>query len=153
MRHFTFRIGVGALVAALALVPRVAAADVITIDFESLKDGEEVVKQFLPDLLFTNATVITAGISLNEFDFPPHSGTNVVFDVDGPMRVDFNPLRRASLFAGYFTYVAPITLEAFNDAGKLLGSVSSLFKENVVSSGNTAERIPSAGVQPTCRTW
>ena len=44
-----------------------------TIDFEGLADSDTVTTRF-PGLTFTNATVLTAEISLNEFEFPPQLG-------------------------------------------------------------------------------
>ena len=40
-----------------------------TLDFESLSDLESVTNQF-SGVTFANAVALTAGISLNEFDFP-----------------------------------------------------------------------------------
>ena len=73
---------------------RPAQAGIVTVDFETFPDGTpipdstSITTQF-PGLIFTNTTVITAGISLNEFEFPPHSGTNVAFDDGGPISIDF----------------------------------------------------------------
>lgn len=52
-----------------------AVEDSITIDFGGLADGTAA-SLFIPVLMFSNATAVTAGVSLNEFEFPPHSGTN-----------------------------------------------------------------------------
>ena len=82
-----------------------------TIDFEDLTDSTSVTTQYA-GLSFANATVITAGISLNEFEFPPHSGTNVVFDDGGSLSITFdNPV---SYVAGYLTYEAAVSLKAFD---------------------------------------
>jgi hypothetical protein len=106
----------------------------VTIDFETLADGDVVTNQF-PDILFSNATVLTAGISLNEFEFPPKSGSNVVFDDGGPMTLSFlTPVLGVS---GFFTYLSlsPLTLSAFDPSGNLLASVSSAFSNNTALSG------------------
>jgi hypothetical protein len=68
-----------ALVAiALACVALPAYAAPI-IDFESLAVDEVVTTQFAPDgALFGNAVTLVSGVSLNEIDFPPSSGTNVI---------------------------------------------------------------------------
>src|SRR5438445_3289421 len=61
----------------MLFTPHFVQADSITLtDFEGLVDGTSV-GSLIPGLVFTNATVLTAGISLNDFDFPPHSGKNV----------------------------------------------------------------------------
>jgi hypothetical protein len=63
----------------------------LTIDFESLSDSEIVTTQYAGvGVTFSNATALTAGISLNEFDFPPNSGVNVVYDEGGPMTISFD---------------------------------------------------------------
>ena len=74
----------GSLLLILALT--LLRGDFLT--FERLADGAHVTTQF-PDLVFTNATIATAGISLNEFEFPPHSGTGVVIDDGGPISIQF----------------------------------------------------------------
>jgi len=106
-------------------------AATFTIDFESLSDGDIVGTAFGPEVTFTNATTTAAGVLLNEIDFPPRSGTNVVYDSGGAMRLDF--LNPVSSFFGYFSYVAPITLQFFDISANLLGSVASLYDDNTVS--------------------
>src|SRR5580698_6525806 len=88
----------------LLFIPTGLCADTI-IDFESLNDGDLVTNQY-PGLTFSNTIVLSAGISLNEFEFPPHSGTNVVSDNGGPMTITFFPPIQS--FSGYFTYSVPL---------------------------------------------
>jgi hypothetical protein len=83
---------------------------------------------------FYNTTVITAGMSLNEFEFPPHSGSNVVFDDRGPMAVSFST--SMSNFGAYFTYALPLTLSFYDSHNNPERSVNSPFPSNFVSSGN-----------------
>ena len=64
----------------------VVRAGAAVIDFEILASLESVTSQFA-GLTFSNSTTLTAGISLNEFDFPPHSGDNVVSDDGGPITI------------------------------------------------------------------
>jgi len=105
----------------------------LTIDFDALADLDAVTNQF-PDILFSNATILTAGISLNEFEFPPKSGSNVVFDDGGPMTLSFlTPVLGVS---GFFTYLSPLTLSAFDSGGNLLASLSSAFANNMALSGD-----------------
>src|SRR5437867_13378164 len=73
----------------LALVAPIHPAQAITSDFEDFLDSTPLTTQ-VSGLTFSKATVITAGISLNESAFPPHSGTDVVFDAGGQLRIDFN---------------------------------------------------------------
>src|SRR5688500_7487854 len=80
------RIRLAALIGCLLVRPAVAAA--APIDFESFADGESLTTQ-IAGLVFTNAIVLTAGISLNEFELPPASGANVAADDGGAMRIDF----------------------------------------------------------------
>lgn len=110
-----------------------ARADVITIDFESLTEFDSVTTE-IPGLTFTNALVLASGSSLNEFEFPPASGVNVIIDDGAPIRIDFaSPVEG---FGGYFTYLLPLTLSAFDASDALLGSVSSLFGINTGLSGD-----------------
>ena len=66
---------------------RVNAAS-ITLDFEGLPDSTILTTQY-PGITFTNAIILTAGISLNEFEFPPHSGMNVVSDIEELITIKF----------------------------------------------------------------
>ena len=117
----------------LLISPFGASAAPVTINFDSLEDLE-VLGTGLPGLTFLNATVLTSGISLNEFDFPPRSGPNVVFDDGGPMTISFAiPVYSV---AGFFTYLAPLTLTAFDTGNNVLGSISTGFLSNLWSSGD-----------------
>ena len=121
------------LIAALIAIPSHLFAGPITIDFESLSEFDAVTTQFA-GLTFANATALTAGSGLNEIEFPPHSGANVVFDDSGPMLISF--AAPIASFGGFFTYLAPLTLTAFDSSHNLLGSVSSGFLSNLSVSGN-----------------
>jgi len=131
MPRLSLRLGV--LVLALIALPRIVAAAPIVIDFDSLSDGEVVIAQFA-GLTFSDATALSAGLSLNEFEFPPRSGLLVVSDTGGPMRIDFGlPVTDVG---GYFTYAQPFVLRAFDSTNTLLGSVLSAFSSNAAVSGD-----------------
>jgi hypothetical protein len=89
----------------------------------------------VPGVSFTNDQVLIAGISLNEFEFPPRSGTNALVDGFGPIRIDF----ANSVFSAgaYVTYTVPVQLEAFDANGVSLGQVGSRFTSNLVSDPNS----------------
>jgi hypothetical protein len=104
----------------------------ITLDFEGLSEFTTITTQF-PGVTFSNATVLTAGSSLNELEFPPFSGQNVVFDDGGAMTVSF--ASAITSLSGYFTYTAPLTLTAFDASNNVIASVSSSFGSNLALSG------------------
>jgi hypothetical protein len=115
-------------------------ADSVTINFEGFADGTVITTQYT-GLGFLNATIATAGVSLDELDFPPHSGVNVVFDNGGPTTIDFsNPI---SQFSAYFTYSTALTVQGFNASNLLLQTANSLFSQNFVSSGNSPNELIS----------
>ncbi len=122
---------VGGVVFLLGIVPLLRADTVI--DFEGLTEFTSVTTQF-SGMVFSNATVLTAGTSLNEIDFPPHSGINVVFDDGGPMSISF--LTPVFGFGGYFNYAEPLTLEAFDSSNNLLDTVNSAFSNNLGTLGD-----------------
>jgi len=78
--------------------------------------------------------VITAGISLNEFEFPPHSGTNVAFDDGGVISINF--ANSVTSFSGYFTYAEPLTILAFNSFSIQVSTIHSAFSNNEALSGD-----------------
>lgn len=104
-----------------------ASAKAGVIDFESLSDLESVTNQF-SGLTFTNTTVLTAGVSVNELELPPNSGIHEVFDDGGPISIAFSG--PVSSFGGYFTYLEPITLTAFDSASNPVSSAASAYSTN-----------------------
>ena len=141
------------VLAAVALLVGARVSQALPITFEGLQDGTPVTTQYAADhVTFSNATAIVAGVSLNEFEFPPHSGTTVVFDDGGPMRLSFSvPFTSVQ---GFFTYGTQLTLTAFSDTAGLhqIGSVSSLFNSNDALFGdpgsNPNELLQLAGIGP-----
>jgi hypothetical protein len=120
------------VLAGMVLFPQTPLrADII--DFEAFSDSTALTDQ-IPGLRFSNATVITAGISLNEVEFPPHSGSNVVFDDGGIMSISFSA--PVLSFGGYFTYLVPLTLTAFDASSNQVGRSLSLFNSNLALSGD-----------------
>ena len=116
-----------------SLIPSLVSAVPIIIDFEALADSEAVTTQFT-GLTFANATALTVAISLNEFEFPPRSGANVVLDDGGAISITFASL--AQSFGAYFTYSSAITVKAFDGAANLLTSATSGFSTNSALSGD-----------------
>ncbi len=85
-----FRMLVHASVGVL-LFGAVQSVSATTIDFEGLNDGDAVTTQFAAQgVIMSNSTVLTAGASLNEFEFPPASGINVAVDDGGPLTLTFS---------------------------------------------------------------
>lgn len=118
-------------------------------DFENLGDGTVLAGQY-PNILFSGGTIQTSGLSLNEFEFPPRSGANVVGVSGGPLTVDlFSP---AFSFAAYFTYSAPVQVLAFDFANQQIGVATSAFLDNRSLSGvpgssaNERLSIAAAGI-------
>lgn len=110
-----------------------AQAAIVTYDFEAFMDTEILTGQ-LAGLTFSNATVLTAGVTLNEFEFPPASGINAVETVGGPLTIVFSsPVFSVS---GLFTYGTELTFEAF-DGATSLGFVTSASLDNRLLSGST----------------
>jgi hypothetical protein len=119
-----------------------------TFDFEGFAEGTHLLAGYT-GLTFSNATVLTKGFALNEFECPPHSGANVVFDDGGPVTITFSS--PAQVFSGYFTYTVPVTIQAFDSSNHLAGSVASAFSNNLAVSGvsgsvpNELIKISAAG--------
>jgi hypothetical protein len=103
------------------------------LNFDSLTDSTSVSNQYT-GVVFANTMVLTAGISLNEFEFPPYSGTNVVADSGGPMTIAF--ATPATTVGGYFTYTVPLTIVAFDVLHQAVASSISRFSSNTAISGD-----------------
>src|SRR5579862_8498482 len=117
--------------AVLLLMVSLSVGFANTIDFEGFPDSTPVTTQYA-GLVFSNATIISAGTSLNELEFPPTSGINVVFDDGGPMSITF--LTPVTAFSAFFTYSEQLTLTAIDTLNKPV-TATSLFSANFVSSG------------------
>jgi hypothetical protein len=106
------------------------------IDFEGLSDLTPVTNQYSSlGVDFLGATVLTSGISLNEFEFPPHSGTNVVLDDSGPITMSFSA--PVTGVGGYFTYNSPVTITAYDLSSSVVDSAASLYSANTALSGDS----------------
>jgi len=104
------------------------------IDFDALSDSDIVTNQFA-GLTFSDTIILSAGISLNEFEFPPYSGSNVVSDNGGPITISFStPM---SDIGAYFTYLTTIGLSFFDSTNALVGTVTSAYSANMALSGDT----------------
>jgi hypothetical protein len=105
-----------------------------TFTFEGLVDSTTLASQYT-GATFGNAIILTQGITLDEFEFPPHAGSNVASDNGGPMSIVFaSPLRG---FSGYFTYSVPLTVQALDSGNNVLASATSAFSSNEALSGNS----------------
>jgi hypothetical protein len=105
----------------------------VSINFEGFDDSTAITTQYA-GAVFTNTEAITAGVSLNEFEFPPRSGSNVGFDRGGPVTIAFPG--RATAFAGHFTYRTRLTLTGFDAANNPVASATSAFENNLALSGD-----------------
>lgn len=105
----------------------------VTLSFDGFPDSTILTTQY-PGVTFSNAITLTAGISLNEFEFPPYSGMNVVSDNGGPMSVMFST--PVTSFGGYFTYAEMLTIDAYGGSNKLLDTVMSPYSNNEALSGD-----------------
>ena len=113
----------GPVLPALALLA-CATAYGASISFDSLADGDSVTGQFAAQgVSFQNAIVLAAGISLNEFEFPPHSNPNVIGDNGGPVTIVFSSPQLS--VSAFITYLQPVVIEGFDASNASLGSVSS----------------------------
>ncbi len=104
-----------------------------SIDFEMLSDGDNVTSQY-PGLTFSNATALKSGISLNEFEFPPHSGVTVISDNGGSLSISFSS--RVSMVSGYFTYQKLLTMVGYDASNNAVATSTSSFSNNTAMSGS-----------------
>ena len=116
------------------LVPLAVHAAPTVIDFESLTDSASVTNQF-SGLTFSQASALTAGVSLNEFEFPPRSGANVILDDGGAITINF--AIAVTSVGAYFTYLNPLQFNAFDASANLVASSTSAFSSNLALSGDT----------------
>ncbi|MHA1907986.1 MAG: PKD domain-containing protein, partial [Candidatus Thorarchaeota archaeon] len=90
------------------------------IDFEEL-EHYQVVGTFYPGLTFTDAACLKKP-HYNWQPYPPHSGTNVVYQLTGSIRVDFDIT--VSLVGAWFVSGDPVYLEAYDQYDNLIASAT-----------------------------
>ena len=124
---------VGPFVMGDLLGGRPAAA--VTLDFETVDDLAVVTTQFA-GVTFGNTLALVSGAeggTLNELEFPPHSGATVVIDLFGAITIAFDtPVAAAS---GFFTDTAPVTITAFDALLAPVATATSDFDRNTVVQG------------------
>jgi hypothetical protein len=122
----------GSLITILTLAVA-AHAGSIPLNFEGLPDSTIVTSQYT-GLIFTNTIILSAGISLNEFEFPPHSGSNVIFDNQGPISITFAaPIVG---FSVYVTHLETVSVQGYDLAQNLVAALSSPSFNNLALSGD-----------------
>jgi hypothetical protein len=129
--HFSTAFRYAVFSISILFYPIISSADVV--DFEKLSDSEIVTNQYA-GLSFTNAVALSSGLSLNDAEFPPYSGSNVAFDNNGSMSITFSS--QVKTVGGYFTYLEPITLIGYNDSNQPVATTSSLFSTNTALTGD-----------------
>ena len=111
-------------------------ADLFTIDFEGHGDLNPITTEYT-SLTFSNAATIVSGAaggSLNESEFPPHSGITVAFNTADPMSIVFAvPI---ASFDGYFNYSTALDLRAFDGSNNLVDGRASAFNSNLGLTGD-----------------
>jgi len=97
------------------------SAGATLLNFEDMPDLTSVGDFYAPyGVHFSNALSLTAGFSLNEFDYPPSSGLVAIGDDNAPIMITFdNPAE--NIFAN-FTYGSQLTFYAYDHIGTLIGS-------------------------------
>jgi hypothetical protein len=92
------------------------------ITFEGWPDGTVLTTQY-PNVDFNGAVVLTAasaGGSLLDSVYPPHSGTNVIYDPNGPLTLTFSS--PVEFVNGYFTYAYGLTMTAYDSSNNVLAT-------------------------------
>lgn len=118
-------------------------ANALPLDFEAFTDNSPLTNEII-GLTFSGGTVLTAGVGLNEIDYPPKSGTNVLAALLGSLTINANdPFDQ---FSAYFTFDEQLMFSGFDIAGNLLFSFNSLINSNLGSNsliGFSAPEISS----------
>lgn len=119
------------LTLAAALSSAVAAP--VMLDFESLPDQLVVSNEYAAVglAMVQGAFTLTAGFSLNEIDFPPHSGVAALANelTTSPVQLLFSA--PTNDLSAWFTYGGPLSILSYAADGTLLGMVTSLSSSNL----------------------
>lgn len=124
-RANTRRLVAGLLAACGCLAGSAASAALVT--FEGFSDGALLVNE-VAGVSISGGTVLSAGIGLNELDFPPNSGVNVLAALSGPLSFDFGVPMAAS---AYIVVSEQLSVNAFDPLGQLLATFNAPFASNL----------------------
>jgi hypothetical protein len=103
------------------LLTSTLSAEATLLDFEDAPDLTAIGDLYNSSgVTFANAIALTAGFSLNEFDYPPSSGVVAVGDDFAPIEIAFSGL--ANDISAYFTYASQLTFLAYDAVGGLIGT-------------------------------
>jgi hypothetical protein len=100
------------------------------VNFEAFGDSFTLTNE-VPGLSVAGGTILTAGISLNEFDFPPRSGSNVLGALSGVLLLSFSG--DPDQVSAYFTFAEMLHVTAFGAGGAVLADFDSLVASNLGS--------------------
>ena len=100
----------------------------MSYNFETLWNDEGIAVQ-LNGLLLSNAVALESGVRLNELEVPTHSGQLVISDLGVPLGLIF--ALPFVMLEAYFTYLLPITINAYDVDDLLVRTVSSAFSNNL----------------------
>lgn len=98
------------------------------IDFEAYADNTPLTNE-VAGLAFAGGVILTAGVSLNEFDFPPSSGVNVLGALSGTLDIALDA--PATGFSGYFTHLEGLTFSGYDALHNLLFSIATANDSNL----------------------
>lgn len=141
--------GLALIAVAFALAASPCYAELYTLTF----DGADPFAPNIPyapgiGLYLSGGAVATAGIELNETEFPPASGNQVYLSGDTGV-IEGTFALPARYVAGLFTYALPgdddrLVFKAYDSSGKLLTSNKSNYHENYV--GNLTSPRPDTDI-------
>lgn len=112
----------------------------IPIGFEGYMDSYALTDE-IAGVSFSGGTVLTAGVGLNEIDYPPTSGLNVLAALSGSLTVKSNvPI---SFVAANFTFADTLTFTGFDI------DMNTLFSLQTPSTSNLGFSYQFDYTQPT----
>jgi hypothetical protein len=130
----------------LPLVTPLAEAQTTIQNFAGFADSTVLTNQ-ISGLTFTNATILTSGISLNELQYPPYSGSLNVVSNPTASSITITFATPVPSVSGYYTYSGALTVQAYSAAGgtgTLLATSNSRFSNNTLlngASGSSANEL------------
>lgn len=112
-----------------------AQAGPIVYGFDDQDDYTALDTQYA-GLVFSQATVVKAGFTLNESALPPRSLDGVLLDDGGPITIDFT----TPVFGvgAYFTYLNGLRFTAYDINGELIGSTAGTWTSNLADGSGDA---------------
>lgn len=105
----------------------------------------------LPGASIANAQIGTAGVEINDFEAPAHSGVNSLYRNRPNDPIVFTLLQPVAQFSFFATYDTGLQVSGWDHNGMVVATTSGKYDSNLLLSGDPGDPVPQTNVFGTLR--